>query len=339
MQWEIQALLDVIPASIGCVRARDAVLVMANSRLMHTFQLDHRDIGSISAYDLIAPEHEGKFRLDHDGDHGRNVGDEAEQFRVFKRRDDTTFIGWSRNVMVDLPDGERAAMSIIFEYYDEDADNELTAAYYGFQQSSARHQLARHISQELNSSLHQIGLVVTDPAMPHELRERLQRSLIRANLLGERLIRVGLLDQEAQEEILAAHRRLTPTRVIDATEGVIDSLKILVVEDDEDLAEMLVQVLQRDGHHVDVAHSITDAQASIDSSTPDCVLLDLVLGEEDGRTLARQLEQLPSAPPVVFMTAFAYAAALADATSRYPLLRKPFDITELRAMIMKAVTP
>lgn len=333
---DFQAALDALPVSVACARVRDARIVVANERFLRTFQLRREDIGTISAYDVIAPVHEDIFRNDHDGDHGRQIGDEAEQFRVFKRRDDSTFIGWSRNVMIDLPDGERAAMSVVFEYYDEETDDNLVAAFYSFQAATARKQLARHVAQELNSSLHQIGLVLSDPAIPDHVRERVQKALVRTDMLGERLVRVGLLDEETEEAILAAHQRLSD-RPQDVHLPAGSGCKVLIVDDDEDLAHLLSVALVRDGCHVEVAHDAKSARAILRSFAPKYVLLDLVLGNDDGRVLARELtEQMPDVP-IVFMTAFAHAAALAEASSQHHLLRKPFELAELRAILAKVV--
>lgn len=333
----MQEVIDVLPISIACARVNDARVVLANSRFLRTFQLSADDIGRITAYELVAPEHEEIFRRDHDGDHGRGVGDEAEQFRVFRRKDGSTFVGWSRNVMIDLPDGARAAMSVIFEYYDEDADRSNTAAYYGFQASTARYQLAKYISQELNSSLHQIGLALNDELMPDAVRVRVRKALARTDLLGERLVQVGLLEKETHEAVLEAQQRVATRSSVPHHGGDLQPLRVLIVDDDEDLSMLLADLLRRDGHTVDVTHRLADARESLAVKSPDLLLLDLVLGDEDGRVLAREIEAKGIGVRVVFMTAFAHAAAIAEATSRFPLLRKPFEAADLRNMITRVM--
>jgi CheY-like chemotaxis protein len=61
---------------------------------------------------------------------------------------------------------------------------------------------------------------------------------------------------------------------------------VLIVEDDEDSAEALGEVLIHLGHRVLKAASASRAIELLDESTPNVVLLDLGLPDEDGCTLA-----------------------------------------------------
>jgi CheY-like chemotaxis protein len=66
-------------------------------------------------------------------------------------------------------------------------------------------------------------------------------------------------------------------------------MRILVVDDNPDVATMLAELLQIDGHEdVAIAHDGVAALASMRASKPDFVLCDLVLpGELDGQAIAR----------------------------------------------------
>ena len=66
-------------------------------------------------------------------------------------------------------------------------------------------------------------------------------------------------------------------------------MRILVVDDNCDVATMLAELLKLDGHEdVAVASDGAEALAAMRASTPDFVLCDLVLpGDLDGFTLAR----------------------------------------------------
>ena len=80
------------------------------------------------------------------------------------------------------------------------------------------------------------------------------------------------------------------------------SKKILIVEDEADLAQILAEYLQRDGF---VATTIADglvAMAELQRAPPDLLLLDLMLPGMDGISILRELRR-SSALPVIMVTA------------------------------------
>lgn len=66
-------------------------------------------------------------------------------------------------------------------------------------------------------------------------------------------------------------------------------LRILVVDDNADAAQMLALYLESLGHHVLIAHSSKSALARAKLEKPDACILDIGLPEMDGNELARQL--------------------------------------------------
>ena len=82
--------------------------------------------------------------------------------------------------------------------------------------------------------------------------------------------------------------------------------RVLVVDDDQALAEMLGIVLRKEG--LDVAH-VADGARAIDAfheTRPDLVLLDIDMPEQDGFAL---LEQLPPEQVVAVVTGLVLLAA------------------------------
>jgi DNA-binding response OmpR family regulator len=79
-------------------------------------------------------------------------------------------------------------------------------------------------------------------------------------------------------------------------------MKVLIVEDDPDMRDLLKRLLEKDGYQTDVAGSTAAALAAVASFKPDLVLLDVVLGGEDGRALLPKLREV-SDVPAVFVTA------------------------------------
>ena len=74
-----------------------------------------------------------------------------------------------------------------------------------------------------------------------------------------------------------------------ATDSSIDTLDVLVVEDDDDSREALRMTLERAGARVRVARSVTDALAAYDDRRPDILVSDIGMPVEDGYTLIRRI--------------------------------------------------
>jgi two-component system, OmpR family, response regulator RegX3 len=79
----------------------------------------------------------------------------------------------------------------------------------------------------------------------------------------------------------------------------IESLDVLLVEDDDAIADVLVRGLEREGYHVSRVANGTDA---VHAPEPDLVLLDLGLPDVDGFELCQDLVARSDAP-VIILTA------------------------------------
>jgi PAS domain S-box-containing protein len=71
--------------------------------------------------------------------------------------------------------------------------------------------------------------------------------------------------------------------------------RILLVDDNEDAAELLAELLRRSGYNVTVATSATDALASVATGLPELAILDIGLPGIDGYELATRLRAFPDA--------------------------------------------
>lgn len=113
--------------------------------------------------------------------------------------------------------------------------------------------------------------------------------------------------------------------------GILRSVHLLVVEDDEGIAEPLVEGLRREGFDVTW---VPDGAGALDVEAPDLVLLDLRLPDIDGYEVCRRL-RARSAVPVIVVTA---RGAEIDKVVGLELgaddyLVKPFGFRELVARI------
>lgn len=80
-------------------------------------------------------------------------------------------------------------------------------------------------------------------------------------------------------------------------------MRLLIVEDEEDLAELMKANLRRAGFAVDVAGTADDAGAALAAQTYDAVLLDLGLPDDDGLAVLSDLRNRRDATPVIIVTA------------------------------------
>jgi DNA-binding response OmpR family regulator len=113
--------------------------------------------------------------------------------------------------------------------------------------------------------------------------------------------------------------------------------RILVVEDDPDIANLIRRYLQRGGFEVDVRASGRDALTAVGSSPPDLLLLDLMLPQMSGQDVCRTLRADPKTAsiPIIMVTARAEEseriAGLDLGADDY--IAKPFSPGELVARV------
>ncbi|MCM1114055.1 MAG: response regulator transcription factor [Clostridium sp.] len=115
------------------------------------------------------------------------------------------------------------------------------------------------------------------------------------------------------------------------------STKILVVDDDKNICELLKLYLENDGYTVYVANDGQEAVNTFTIKTPDLVLLDIMLPKMDGWQVCREIRKTSSAP-IIMLTAkgetFDKVLGLELGADDY--VTKPFDAKEVMARI-KAV--
>jgi DNA-binding response OmpR family regulator len=118
-------------------------------------------------------------------------------------------------------------------------------------------------------------------------------------------------------------------------------MRVLVVEDERDLARALAAGIRRDGYAVDIAFTGSEALDKLAAAPYDIVCLDLNLPDVDGREVCRRIRQDEArldesdAPRVIMLTArdalADRVAGLDDGADDY--LVKPFDLDELLARL------
>ena len=116
-------------------------------------------------------------------------------------------------------------------------------------------------------------------------------------------------------------------------------MRVLIVEDELDLAAALGTGLRREGYAVDTAADAAEARARLEDAPYDVVCLDLGLPDGDGRELCRELRSgslgTATTPRVLMLTARDSlddrVGGLDDGADDY--LVKPFSFAELAARV------
>lgn len=112
-------------------------------------------------------------------------------------------------------------------------------------------------------------------------------------------------------------------------------MRILVVEDNPDLASAIRQGLKENGYSVDVVHKGFDAEELAVSEPYDLVILDVMLPDRDGLDVCRNLRRRDVSAYILMLTALSNTehkiAGLDAGADDY--LTKPFEFDELLARI------
>ena len=116
-------------------------------------------------------------------------------------------------------------------------------------------------------------------------------------------------------------------------------MKILIIEDEPSLREIMSRALREDGYIVENASTYTEADSKIAGYTYDCILLDIMLPDGNGLKLLEHLKELRKRDNVIIISA---RDSLEDKILGLELgaddyLPKPFHTAELKARIKSVV--
>ncbi len=115
---------------------------------------------------------------------------------------------------------------------------------------------------------------------------------------------------------------------------VVGAKKVLVIEDDEDIARVLEEFLQGSNYQVWVAHTGAEGERLLNEVHPDLVLLDLVLPDTDGLIFCAQLRPRWNIPVILISaTQRQRDRVLGLKLGADDFIAKPFDLDELLARV------
>ena len=116
-------------------------------------------------------------------------------------------------------------------------------------------------------------------------------------------------------------------------------LRVLVVDDNEDVRHLLSLMLQQLGHRADHATDGAEALELLSATDYDVMLLDLSMPGMSGEDVLRRLSEEPPAPGLRVVVVSAYAGALVETLQELgasAVLSKPLDKAELRKVLSGA---
>ena len=113
-----------------------------------------------------------------------------------------------------------------------------------------------------------------------------------------------------------------------------DTLRVLVVDDEQSITDAVATALRYEGFETREAATGRLAEKAIDEFRPDLVVLDVMLPDLDGFSIARRLRDGRQRTPVIFLTAKdATEDKLAGLAVGDDYVTKPFSLAEIVARV------
>ncbi|MFA6055976.1 MAG: sigma-54 dependent transcriptional regulator [Thermodesulfovibrionales bacterium] len=115
--------------------------------------------------------------------------------------------------------------------------------------------------------------------------------------------------------------------------------RILIVEDEKSMREVLRMLLEGEGYDVISASDGLDGSSYIERDIFDLVITDIKMPGLDGFELLKKVKEISPETLVIMVTAFGTSESAIEAMKRgaYDYINKPFNIDELRIIVRKAL--
>jgi two-component system response regulator HydG len=122
-------------------------------------------------------------------------------------------------------------------------------------------------------------------------------------------------------------------------ENHVNKTHILIVDDEEEHAQVMCEALTRLGHRCDVAYNFAEAKSRLGQRGYGVVVTDLMMdGRCDGLEVLRAAKQVDQPPPVLLVTAHADIPTCKQALTEgaYDYIEKPLDLEYFRMQVNRA---
>ena len=115
--------------------------------------------------------------------------------------------------------------------------------------------------------------------------------------------------------------------------------RILVVDDETSMRQLLEITLRKEGHRVTMAESGQKAVEAFSKAAYDLVISDIKMPDRSGVEVLRVVKQSAPETPVIMITAYSSAETAVEALrlGAYDYIAKPFEIDELKVTIKNAL--
>lgn len=119
----------------------------------------------------------------------------------------------------------------------------------------------------------------------------------------------------------------------------MEKVNVLVVDNDQEMVDLLMEYLSREGYAVEAARSGQDALGRLDEIPFDVVVSDLKMEGVDGMGVLKAVKGVRPETPVILITAFGTIESAIEAIREgaFHYLTKPFKLGELKVTIERAL--
>ena len=247
----------------------------------------------------------------------------TEGFMKLRRSDSTEFTSYI--YIHDITDDSNVVthrLIEIIEGYDQLAEDALWDEYFTMREKHAVANFAGDIASQLNNGLATLAGLGDSRALQ-------VLSDIAANLTMTANSSTPFSGVDQSDTGQFTRTPLNPIQLRN---------RILVVDDDMPLLEILRDLLNDNLLTVHTASSTAEAMAIAESNELDVALIDLRLGSENGRDVAAKLKKLNDNLHIVYMTGYASTIPRIRRHENYDVLKKPFTISDALIAINKTVS-
>ncbi len=123
------------------------------------------------------------------------------------------------------------------------------------------------------------------------------------------------------------------------SDSLIHKAHLLIVDDEQDHAQVMSEALERLGHRADLAYNLNEARERLEKKAYDVVVTDLMMdGRRDGLEVLRLATKKEPPPPVLLVTAHADVPTCREAlqAGAYDYIEKPLDLEFFRTQVNRA---
>ena len=338
--------LKQFPAAFVIWRVSNQQIVYANDHAMRAFGGTPELLNKITLWDIIGPLDDNliiaeSIRSNPDGGPSIHVPDEA--FATFKRLDNgKLFTAWYRGKDIHEVDGLTIfRCALLFTDYDQYQDDQNWEAFISLKAQRIERELAASVAHNLNNALTILQSEITSFSEVHgiDLAQHLNYSFQKLHEIGKDMRRlahisssVSMINADDVFDLI-----MPDPQTLSALQPGQTEFRVLVVDDEPALLAGLCSVMEM--RNIRTLHSASTKEACIKAMAfmPHAALIDIVLGEEDGIELGKQLVELNPNINIVFMTGYANIAPAAIARSNAKVLKKPFEIDTAIALLRDGV--